>query len=131
VRLEPGIRYTNEFFESEESEASGVIPRRFATLSKVGDALEMDNPFSGSCADGVVSVDWIYQDVKYHEHKWIALERGSRICDGSSGSPILNENGQVTAIFRFVDRESPNLGFALPGAEVEKLGLKLVDKHVF
>src|SRR5271156_756646 len=53
VRLEPGIRYTNEFFESEEGGASGVTPHHFAT-SKMGDIVEMENPFSGSCAGSVV-----------------------------------------------------------------------------
>ena len=56
---------------------------------------------------------------------------GPNADDGSCGSPILDKNGEVAAIFRFVDRENPKGGFAVTGGQVEKLGLKLVDNHVF
>ena len=129
VRLEPGIRYTNEFFESR-SGASGVTPRRF-TLSKYGDCLEMDNPYSGSCAATVVGVNSVLEGTVYHRHDWQFFERGIAANEGSCGSPILDENGRVASIFRFVDKEDPKCGFGVTGVAVENLGLELVDKHVF
>ena len=130
VRLEPGIRYTNEFFESKEGGVSGVTPRRFAT-SEVGDVVEMDNPFNGSCAGITVGKNFILENNRYHQHGWQIFERGIKAEDESCGSPILNENGEVAAIFRFVDIEDPKCGFAVRGEDVENLGLKLVDNHVF
>jgi hypothetical protein len=130
VRLEPGIRYTNEFFESEEGGASGVTPRRFAT-PQIGNIVEMDNPFNGSCAGTVVGTNYIFENNRYDRHLWQTFEHGTKADDGSCGSPILDENGEVAAIFRFVDGENPKWGFAVIGEEVENLGLKLVDNHVF
>jgi len=129
VRLEPGIRYTNEFFESE-GETSSVTPRRFA-VSEYGDCLKMDNPYSGSCAAIVVGVNHILENAEYHQHDWQIFERGIAANEESCGSPILDENGRVAAIFRFVDKMNPKCGFGVTGAEVEKLGLELVDKHAF
>ena len=132
VRLEPGIRYTNEFFESEEGGVSGVTPCRFAT-SRAGNIVEMDNPFNGSCGGSILGTNFILENDTniYHQHDWQIFERGTKADDGSRGSPILSKNGDVAAIFRFVDRENPKCGFALSGEEVEILGLKLVDNHVF
>jgi hypothetical protein len=130
VRLEPGIRYPNEFFESEEGGASGVTPRCFAT-SQIGYTVEMDNPFNGSCAGSVIGTNYIFENNTYHQHNWQIFEHGTKANDGSCGSPILNENGEVAAILRFVDRENPKCGFAVMGEQVEKLGLELVDNHVF
>jgi hypothetical protein len=129
VRLEPGICYTNEFFESEGG-ASSVTPCRFA-IPVPGESLEMDNPFSGSCAATVVGDNFIFENTKYHKHNWQIFEHGTKLDEGSCGSPILNEDGRVVAIFRFVDESNPKCGFGLIGEEVEKLGLKLVDNHVF
>jgi hypothetical protein len=130
VRLKSGIRYTNEFFESEEGETSGVTPRRFAT-SKTSHIVEMDNPFSGSCAGIVMGRNYILENNKYHKHDWQIFEHGTKPDNGSCSSPILEENGEVAAIFRYVDRDNLKGGFAVPGERVEKLGLELVDNHVF
>ena len=130
VRLEPGTHYTNEFSESEEGGASGVTPHHFAT-SKMGDIVEMDNPFSGSCAGSVIGRNFVFEDAKYNGHDWEVFERGTGADDGSCGSPILDGNGRVVALFRFVDKSNPKFGFALRGEKVENLGLKLVDNHVF
>ena len=130
VRLEPGIRYTNEFFESKEGRVSGVTPRRFAT-SEMGDIIEMDNPFNGSCAGITVGRNYVLENDLYHRHHWQIFERGIKAEDRSCGSPNLDGNGEVAAIFRFADSENPKIGFALRGEDVEKLGLKLVDNHVF
>jgi len=91
----------------------------------------MDNPFNGSCAGSVVGRNYIFENNRYHQHDWQIFEHGTKVDDGSCGSPILDENGEVAAILRFVDRENPKCGFAMIGEEVEKLGLKLVDNHVF
>ena len=130
VLLESGIRYTNEFFDSEEGGASGVTPRRFAT-SEIGDIVEMDNRFNGSCAGIVMGTNYIFENNKYHRHDWQIFEHGTEAEDGSCGSPILDQNGDVAAIFRFVDKENPKCGFAVIGEQVEDIGLKLVDNHVF
>ena len=128
IRLESGIRYTNEFFESDEGGASGVTPRRFAT-SQYGDIVEIDNPFNGSCASIVIGRNYILENNKYHQHDWQIFE--TKADDGSCGSPILDKNGEVAAIFRFVDRDNPKGGFAVTGGQVETLGLEMVDNHVF
>jgi len=133
VRLEPGISYTNEFFESKEGGASGLIPRAFADTdsTKKYYTLEMDNPFNGSCAGTIIGLNSIFDGVKYQKHEWVVFEHGTGAHDGYCGSPIVDENGQVTAMFRFADIKRADVGFALPAAEVKKLGLKLVDSHVF
>ena len=77
VLLASGIRYTNEFFESEEGGASGVTPRRFAT-SEIGDIVEMDNPFNGSCAGIVIGTNHIFENNKYHQHDWQIFEHGTK-----------------------------------------------------
>ena len=133
VRLEPGISYTNEFFESKEGGASGLIPRAFADADSTKNycTLEMDNPFNGSCAGTIIGLNSIFDGVKYQKHELVIFEHGTGAHDGCCGSPIVDENGWVTAMFRFVDITRTGVGFALPAAEVEKLGLKLVDSHVF
>jgi len=131
VRLESGIRYTNEFFESEDGEASGLTLRRFADSSVPGDIFEMDNPFSGSCAGSFVGSNYILEGVEYHKHAWVVFERGTGVLDGFCGSPIVDQYGRVAAIFRFVDRTNSKCGFAVTGAAVKNLGLQLVDTHIF
>jgi len=131
VHLESGIRYTNEFFESDEGGASGLIPSGFAQKTIPGENLEMDNPYNGSCAAAVIGTNHILEGVRYHEHKWIILERGTRLRDRCCGSPIVDENGLVAAIFRYALGERADIGYAVPALEVEKLGLKLVDSHEF
>ena len=107
AKLNPGLRYINENFGSTNNplgaRANGITPGQPPRLRQF-DPCSMNNPFSGRC-DGQVRALGIEipegGDTKYVEHVWCSFENGDEPIDGSCGSPIIHENGDLIGFFRY------------------------------
>jgi hypothetical protein len=65
----------------------------------------------GTVSDGIISA--------FRENRSM-IQITAPISPGSSGSPVMNESGEVIGVATMVTKEGQNLGFAIPAEEVER-----------
>lgn len=68
---------------------------------------------SGTLSEGIVSA-WREQEAGLQDFGIPILQISAPISSGSSGSPVMNEKGQVIGVAVAVHREGQNLNFAVP-----------------
>lgn len=97
----------------------------FLTLSQIkpeiGDKIvAIGNPkgLEGTVSTGIVS------GLRELTSEYSLIQITSPISPGSSGGPVLNENGQVIGISTFTINDSQNLNFAIPSIIISSLKLK-------
>jgi len=68
----------------------------------------MENAFSGCCEGIFLDAIWkAIPDDEEREHPWVVIpifylgNGGAEPLDGSCGSPVLTEDGEVVGLFRF------------------------------
>ena len=125
VRLNPGLRYVNETFGTD-AEPNGIRMKGISATHpphlRVYDALSMNNPFSGSCEGVTMAPGALIPDggnKEYVRHVWTFFENGDEAVDGSCGSPILTDEGEVVGLFRF---KAVNSNFCLAISALELRG---------
>lgn len=131
VRLGDGLRYTNETFANPRWPSAKAIReiRNFERM-RVYDSVYMDNPFTGYCEGQYLGTRFTRMpadelDLGYHPwafQQWIYLGQGMIMepTEGSCGSPILDEDGQIVCFFRWQDKEGHSIGIA--ATELEEYG---------
>lgn len=110
ARLHDGVYYSSQTFSSELSPAVDIKCLRKPTDLKIGDVLTMNNAFSGYCEGVFTSVVWrsIPENEERGELPWVTISSfylgngGEEPLDGSCGSPVLTEEGEVVGLFRFL-----------------------------
>ena len=106
AKLNSGLRYTNETFGTRENpsgvQASGISPN-YPPHTLVGDAITMDNPFSGFCEGQIMALGTkiLGEGAEHIPHKWMIFENGDEPIDGSCGTAILDEEKRVVGFFRY------------------------------
>lgn len=112
VKLNSGLRYVNETFGTKDNpngiKMSGLLPC-YPPHLRVYDPITMENPFSGSCEGCVLGMGAKIPGEggkDYILHEWHIFENGNEPLDGSCGSPILDSDGKVVGLFRFVTKTS-------------------------
>ncbi|KAH0551323.1 hypothetical protein GP486_007432 [Trichoglossum hirsutum] len=130
VKLNPGLRYTNETFGTEDNpdgiKMSDISPC-YPPHLRAYDAITMNNPFSGSCEGVVLGLGAMFPEEGergYVLHQWYILENVDGTVDGSCGSPILDCDGQVVGLFRFKKENSPHC-FGVSAMELRTLGYEI------
>jgi S1-C subfamily serine protease len=94
-----------------------AIDAPFLKLGRSADAVEgqkvlvVGNPkgLKGTVSDGIISS---FRD----NHSLIQIT--APISHGSSGSPVINENGEVIGVATMIDAEGQNLNFAIPSEQI-------------
>ena len=106
AKLKPGLRYVNETFGTPDevvgAKLNGLSPT-FPPHLRIYDSLTMNNPFTGHSEGIVMAIGAMVEGDtgKYVKHEWSVYENGDGPVDGSCGSPILDQRGQVAGLFRF------------------------------
>src|SRR5262249_45270986 len=91
----------------------------FLKLGQSADAVEgqrvlvIGSPegLQGTVSDGIISA--------FRENRSM-IQITAPISPGSSGSPVMNESGEVIGVATMVTKEGQNLGFAIPAEEVKR-----------
>jgi hypothetical protein len=121
IEVESGEIYDNVYVLSADERRDLIIlqiPLSSAPTLKIGDDREAEvgdsvfvigNPlgFKGTFSDGLISAKRVEEGVSY-------LQITAPISEGSSGGPVINENGQVIGISTLTMAEGQNLNLAVP-----------------
>jgi hypothetical protein len=132
VKLNSGLRYVNETFRTKNNpdgiKTSSLSPG-FPPHLRIYDPITMENPFSGSCAGLVLGLGAKIPeegDRDYVLHKWWIFENGNEPVDGSCGSPILDSDGKVVGLFRFM-KETSRHCLGVSAMELRAFGYEICD----
>jgi hypothetical protein len=134
TRLRPGFSHQNESFKNTTKSRSSALRRiRSPFKLKCPEFLYMDNPFTGY-AEGL----WIATErlrvpsvpaLTWLRREWMWMGQGlvEEPAEGSCGSPVWDEDGNLVLFFRFVISEGPESGQAVGVAatELQKFGIDL------
>ena len=134
ARLRPGFSYQNESFENtttSKSSALNQIRRPFEL--KYPQFLYMDNPFTGYAEGLWIATERLrvpsVPDLTWLRREWMWMGQGlvEEPAEGSCGSPVWDEDGNLVLFFRFVISEGPESGQAVGVAatELQKYGIDL------
>ncbi|KAL9596074.1 MAG: hypothetical protein Q9219_006021 [cf. Caloplaca sp. 3 TL-2023] len=126
ARLNPGIRYTNDIFRSEEDPAGflikGIAPS-YPPYLKIYDEVTMNNPFTGSSEGTLMALGARIVDdpgkKKLIRHQWHTFENGDQPVDGSCGTPILDERDWLVGMFRYKE-DASNLCLSVAAIELRE-----------
>jgi hypothetical protein len=137
ARLRLGFSYQNESFENTTTSKSSVLNQiRDPFELRYPELLYMDNPFIGY-AEGMwiaterlrVPSDEDVEVLNWVRHEWLWMGQGlvKEPVEGSCGSPVWDEDGNLVLFFRFVVSEGPEAGQAIGVAatELHKFGFDL------
>jgi hypothetical protein len=137
ARLRPGFSYQNGSFENTTTSKSTALNQiRNPFELNYPEILYMDNPFIGY-AEGLwtaterlrVPSDEDVPALTWVRHEWIWMGQGlaEELAEGSCGSPVWDEDGNLVLFFRFVISEGPESGQAVGVAatELQKFGFDL------
>jgi hypothetical protein len=103
VQLEKNIKFDNKTFGNVDN-PEGTVPSRIATTSLFFDNIDMNNPFSGYCVGQILAPGVRVEGSGLMiQHYWVIMDASSDQgpIDGSCGSAILNDDGEVVGFFRF------------------------------
>lgn len=128
MKLDDGFSFVNETFDVKEV-AKVPISRIMNEKTRFGDIVSMNNPFTGYIVGSMLyeARQRIPTDEEKHPHLWARCnflwlgEDCPDYAEGSCGSPILNEDHEVVAFFRFVVREGTERGVAVAVSAKELL----------
>jgi hypothetical protein len=131
VKLKPGIRYINKTFETPEG-LDGTLIIGLAPVYnhkvKAGDPISMNNPYSGFCEGQILSVGKLAIEDTEPDQNWIAtrwmfFENGDQPKEGSCGSAILTEGGDVAGFFWFQSNSEEGLCYSIAADELRLTSL--------
>ena len=136
VELLPSKSYQNETYTGYVAEGmiEGVTIKGIRKkYMSPGDNVSMENPFSGY-HDGVYMGPQLKRipadeaSVEHHwlEIAWLWLGNGIEPVNGSCGSVILDEDGNVVSFFRFLADKYPGCGLGVAASTLEEHGYYLV-----
>ncbi|KAI4120471.1 MAG: hypothetical protein LQ338_006994 [Usnochroma carphineum] len=131
VKLEPGLRYTNETFGSDDNPAgfyiNGIAPP-YAPHLRAFDEVKMNNPFTGSSEGTIMALGAKIigeeGNRKFIRHDWHMFENGDQPVDRSCGAPILDDQDRVVGLFRFREPTS-NLCLSISATELREFGYEI------
>ena len=141
VKLNPGLRFINETFASDEypagSRIKGVTPP-YAPHLRVYDEVKMNDPVTGN-SEGVIMalgarvVNDLQGTRKLVRHEWHVFEHGDQdVEERRCGAPILDDQDGVVGLFRFKDPTSPGLCLSVSATELREFGYEIcVGEHTF
>lgn len=131
LRLSTSQVYQNETFGAKLSDGTTVNPQiirgiKNLFMMKRYDKVTMNNPFSGHCVGVHLGIEKgrVPSDENVLEHEWVTNEwsyfgnTGNEPMEGSCGSPILDEEGNVVSFFRFLNTKGWAVGIAASTLEI-------------
>lgn len=110
AKLRMGIHYVAQTFGSDLKPSIEMKSLRKSAGLLIGDTLTMENSFSGLCEGIFMASIWksIPADENPHKLPWVVISNfylgngGEESIDGSCGSPVVTEIGEVIGLFRFM-----------------------------
>lgn len=137
LRLTTSQVYRNETFGAKLSDGTTVNPQKIRRINnpfmmRRYDKVSMNNPFSGHCVGVYLGIEKgkVPSDENVLEDKWVTNEwsyfgnAGDEPMEGSCGSPVLDEEGNVVSFFRFLKPNGWAVGMA--ASTLETWGYKAV-----
>lgn len=135
-KLRPGLPFENETFAGDVlgDTVEGIVIKgiRRTDEMKFYDMVSMNNPFSGY-HDGVfvgtqlkrVPIDEATVNREWVRDTWVWLGMGMEPLNGSCGSAILDEDGNVVSFFRFLVDEYPGCGIGVAATTLSDFGYRI------
>lgn len=110
AKLRMGIRYAAQTFGSDLKPSIEMKSLRKPAGLLIGDTLTMENSFSGLCGGVFMASIWKSIPAGENPHKlpWVVIPNlylgngGEEPLDGSCGSPVVTQIGEVVGLFRFM-----------------------------
>ena len=110
AKLQKEICYSAQTFGSDLKPSIELKSLRGSAGLLIGDYLTMENSFSGLCEGIFMASIWkrIPADENPHQLPWVVISNfylgngGEESFDGSCGSPVFTETGEVVGLFRFM-----------------------------
>ena len=133
VKLKPGIRYINETFETPEG-FDGTLITGFAPVYnhkvQAGDTISMNNQYNGFCEGLIMSVGKLKIENTNPRHnwattRWLLFENGDEPKEGSCGSAILTEGGEVVGFFWFQSKSEEGLCYSIAADELRSFDYEI------
>ena len=130
AKLNPGLRYINETFDSTKNPL-GVRANRislsFPSDLRTYDTCSMNTPFSGRCDGHLLAAGEVIPacgNAEHVPHMWLSFESGDEPVEGTCGSPIIRDNGDLVGFFRY-KMEDSNYCYAVSALTLQEHGYEI------